>query len=135
MKTVKSIAIITMMTFLFASFANAQGLQYVKIKTSAVSDLCKDKIEKGLAYEKGVKDVDLDLETKVVTVQYSEKKTNYDKLVKVINELGYDADDTKADAKAYSELPDECKKTVKKDCGSKYKYKTDCSKKCGSHKK
>jgi copper chaperone CopZ len=137
MKTVKSIAILTMITFLFASFANAQGLKYVKIKTSAVSDHCKELIEKELNKNTGVESASLDLETNIVTVQYSEGETSYEKLVSAINNLGYDADDSKA------EKSKDCgskMKTSNSDCGSKTKTtKSDCGSKtkttksdCGS---
>ena len=37
----------------------------VKIKTSAQCDMCKERIEETLAFEKGVKKAELDLETKI----------------------------------------------------------------------
>ncbi|MEQ8715746.1 MAG: MerP protein, partial [Cyclobacteriaceae bacterium] len=40
----------------------------ISIKTSAICEMCKEAIEYDLAYEKGVKSSDLDLENKVVTV-------------------------------------------------------------------
>jgi len=137
MKNLKSLAIFTILIFALGSFVNAQGLKYVKIKTSAVSELCKETIENSLAYEKGVKDVDLDLESKIVTVKYSDKKTTDEDIRNAIAKLGYDADDKKADSKAYSDLPNECKKISKNDCSNKSKTnsaKSDCSSKCSGHK-
>lgn len=134
MKTVKTLSIITVLFFTFTVASNAQGLKYVKIKTSAQTELCKKTIENSLAFEKGVKDVDLDLESKIVTVKYSEKKTDYDQISDAITNLGYDADGKKADKDAYTKLPDECKKplTKKSNCGSK--YNSNCSKHCSGHK-
>ena len=134
MKTFKTVTIVTVLFFAFSFVSNAQGMKYVKIKTSAQSDLCKTTIENSLAYEKGVKDVELDLKSKVVVVKYTDKKTNYDNLCNAITKLGYDADDKKADKEAYIKLPSECKPLTKKsDCGSKYNKKA-CGSKCGSHK-
>ncbi|HNW69699.1 MAG TPA: heavy metal-associated domain-containing protein [Bacteroidales bacterium] len=82
----------------------------IKITTSAQCGMCKTRIENGLAYEPGIKNVSLDLETKVVTVSYNPKKTNPDKIRTIINNLGYDADDTKANKEAYDKLPPCCKK-------------------------
>jgi periplasmic mercuric ion binding protein len=82
----------------------------VKIKTSAVCGMCKDKIEKNLIFEKGVKDVSLDLKTKIVTVEYRTNKTDPDKIRTAISKLGYDADQVPADPKAYEKLPGCCKK-------------------------
>jgi periplasmic mercuric ion binding protein len=82
----------------------------VKIKTSAQCEICKNRIEKDMAFEKGVKAVDLDLETKILTVTYNEKKTDREKLQNAVTKIGYDADDKEADPKAYAKLPECCKK-------------------------
>jgi len=134
MRTFKTLSIITVLFFAFTVASNAQGLKNVKIKTSAQSDLCKETIENFLAYEKGVKDVELDLDSKVVTVKYSDKKTNYDQICDAISGLGYDADEKMADKDAYTKLPDECKKPLikKSNCGSK--YNRNCSKHCSGRK-
>jgi periplasmic mercuric ion binding protein len=81
----------------------------VKIKTTAVCGMCKDRIEKGLSYEKGIKSSDLDVKTRIVTVVYDEKKTNPDKIRTAISKTGYDADEVKADKVAYEKLPGCCK--------------------------
>ena len=86
----------------------------VKIKTSAVCGMCKDKIEQGLAFEKGIKDVSLDVETKIATITFNPKKTDPDKIREKITKLGYDADDMVADKVAYDKLPVCCKKDAKK---------------------
>jgi len=82
----------------------------VKIQTSAVCGMCKERIEHDLAFEKGVKSVSLNDETKIVTVGYSPKKTNPDNIRQAISKIGYDADDVKADPVAYEKLPACCKK-------------------------
>jgi periplasmic mercuric ion binding protein len=82
----------------------------VKIQTSAQCEMCKTRIEKDMAFEKGVKSAELDLETKVLTVTYNEKKTDREKLRNAVTKIGYDADDMEADPKAYSKLPECCKK-------------------------
>ena len=86
----------------------------IKIKTSAVCGMCKDRIEQGLAFEKGIKDVGLDLETKICTVKYNPTKTTPEEIRKAISKLGYDADDVVADEKAYEKLPACCKKDAPK---------------------
>jgi periplasmic mercuric ion binding protein len=50
---------------------------------------CKEKIEKYIPMERGVKDIKVDLEKKEVTVIYKPNKTNVEKLKKAIEELGY----------------------------------------------
>lgn len=82
----------------------------VKIKTSAVCEMCKKTIEKTLAYEKGVKKANLNVETKTLTVVFSNKKTNIENIRKTINNVGYDADDSPANKEAYNKLHYCCKK-------------------------
>lgn len=80
------------------------------MKTSGQCEMCKDRLETAFAYEKGVYSSSFDIETKEFTVYYNPKKTDPDKIRKAVNAVGYDADDTKADPKAYSKLPGCCKK-------------------------
>lgn len=82
----------------------------VQIKTSAVCGMCEERIEGNIAYEKGVKKVDLDDDTKIVTIGYNPRRTDPDKLRKAISKLGYDADDVEADQVAHDKLPKCCQK-------------------------
>ena len=82
----------------------------VKIKTSAICEMCKARIERNLAFEKGVKEATLDVTTKVVTIKYNPAKTDVAKLKANITKTGYDADEVTADPKGYDKLPSCCKK-------------------------
>lgn len=82
----------------------------VEFQTSAQCNDCKERIEKNMAFEKGVKYVNLDLETKKVTIKYKSGKTDEDRLKTAISKIGYDADDVEADPKAYAKLPACCQK-------------------------
>ncbi|MBD2767674.1 heavy-metal-associated domain-containing protein [Hymenobacter sp. BT664] len=82
-----------------------------QFKTSAVCDMCKARLEKSLAYEKGVQSASLDVPTKVLTVTYRADKTTPAALRTAVQKTGYDADELTADARAYNRLPDCCKKT------------------------
>jgi mercuric ion binding protein len=82
----------------------------VKIKTSAICDQCKERIEHDLSFEKGVKSANLDLDTKMIAVVYNPQKTTPAKIAEAITKIGYDADSLKADAKAFKKLPDCCQK-------------------------
>jgi len=94
--------------FSIGSFAQT-GVVVVDIKTSAKSELCKDKIEEALVYTSGVKDAVLNLDTKIVTVKYKTAKISKTKILKIITDLGYDADDQKKNKDAYKKLPAKCK--------------------------
>ncbi|EAY27043.1 heavy-metal-associated domain-containing protein [Microscilla marina] len=82
----------------------------LSIKTSAQCGMCKDRIEKAMAYERGVKKAVLDVESKMLTVTYKTRKTNPDKLRKAVSNVGYDADKVIAEQKAYNKLPACCQK-------------------------
>ena len=82
-----------------------------QFKTSAVCDMCKARIEKSLAYEKGVQSALLDVPSKVLTVTYRPDKTTPEALRTAVQKTGYDADELTAEARAYNRLPDCCKKT------------------------
>lgn len=89
---------------------NEKSVKVVKFQTSAQCDQCKERLEKNMAFEKGVKFVELDLETKKITIKYRTDKTDEEKLKKAISKIGYDADDVEADPKAYAKLPACCQK-------------------------
>lgn len=101
------------LSLLFISFGWAiQAQSQVKtigIKTSAICEMCKEALEKDLTFEKGVKSVNLDLETKVLNIAYLDSKTNPDMLKKRITLVGYHADSLRRDPKAYERLPICCK--------------------------
>lgn len=89
-------------------FAN-DNFKKVEIKTSAVCEMCKDRIEKSLKEIDGVVSADLNLTNKVVTVEFDLTKTDSDKIKEKISETGYDADDYKKSKKAFKKLPKCCK--------------------------
>lgn len=111
MKTSILISLVFLLAFPVIS-ANAQEKKQdtIRIATSAQCEMCKNRIEKAMAYEKGVVKSDLDIESKVLTIVYKTAKTDPDRLKKAVTLIGYDADDLIADESAYSKLPPCCKK-------------------------
>jgi mercuric ion binding protein len=81
----------------------------VRIKTSAICEECKERIEHDLSFEKGVKSNVMDLNTKEVTVVYNSQKTDPEKIRIAITKIGYDADSLKAEVKAFRRLPECCR--------------------------
>lgn len=103
------------LSFFFSAMAQkTSSTETIKIKTSAECDMCKERLEKVMAYEKGVKKATLDVESKVLTVVFNPKKTSIEIIKKVISDTGYDADDMPANNKAYEKLPECCKKGAHK---------------------
>jgi periplasmic mercuric ion binding protein len=116
MKSIKFLLKATLAVMIFISVTMTAKAQEQKkeetitIKTSAVCNMCKERIESAMAFEKGVKEVSLNVKTKVLTVTYKTSKTDPEKLRTAVTKIGYDADDKTADAEAYEKLPACCKK-------------------------
>lgn len=110
MKKTTTFTFILAMMATMIMYAQSAKTGSIEIKTSAQCGMCKERIETGMAFEKGIKDVSLDLETKIVTINYNPKKTTPEEIRKEISKLGYDADSIPADPKAYAKLPPCCKK-------------------------
>jgi copper chaperone CopZ len=102
--------VVTLLLLSAGAMAQKSKFEEIKIKTSSQCDMCKERIEEALAFEKGVKKSSLDVETKIVTVTYRPSKTTPEKIRRAISKAGYDADDVTADPKAYGKLPACCKK-------------------------
>ena len=120
MKNLKNIALLT---FVLALFAGVQLIgqttttppaknTIIKIKTSAECEMCKERIEKEVSLMKGVKKAELDVATKILTVEYNSKKTSAEKIKKAISNIGYDADEVKANNRATKNLPHCCQPKV-----------------------
>jgi len=59
--------------------------------TSLDCENCAKKIRENVSFEKGVKDLKVDVPTKTVEIQFDVQKTDTLQLKKAINRLGYDA--------------------------------------------
>lgn len=107
----KKLSVLSIIIVFLAMNLNAQNTtESITIQTSAQCEMCKEAIEKAMAYEKGVVSSNLDMETMELVVKFRSHKTNPDKIRKAISEIGYDADDVKANPRAYSKLDNCCKK-------------------------
>jgi len=103
--------------FLFLSApAIAEGPKKVTVKTNIYCDHCTACETCGflflntLAFENGIKKVELNEKEMLVTISYNPKKISPEKIRTAISKLGYDADDIPADKAAYEKLDGCCKK-------------------------
>lgn len=62
----------------------------VTFDVSMTCENCQKKIEKNIAFEKGVTDMKIDLEKKTVKIEYKKNQTTVEKLQKAIEKLGYE---------------------------------------------
>ncbi len=113
MKNLKIMLCVVVAVIILPAAASAQEKKKtdtVEIQTSAICGMCKERIEGDLAFERGVRKVDLNNETKIVTIEFNTRRTDKEKLKKAISKIGYDADDILADQKAHDRLPACCQK-------------------------
>lgn len=137
MNAVKKVFSVALMMLVMLAFGNVQTAEAGKdkgkndkwetayIKTNAQCDMCKERIEKAVYKQKGVRKAELNMKNKAVMVVYNTKKTDIDNIRTAISDLGHQADGVKANQAAYEALPD-CCKTTKKSCSK------TCTKPCGS---
>lgn len=94
--------------FLLIAGITLQAQQVTKTaKVRGNCEVCKNKIETAIGQLPNVT-ADWNIETKELTVTYSEKETNLDKILRKVAEAGYDNEKYLADDDVYSRLPDCC---------------------------
>ena len=87
----------------------------IKINAPTVQcGMCKKTIEKYMKNIDGVLSTNVDYKKKVITVKYNPEEITPDEIRKAISDSGYQADDVKANKKAYNKLPSCCKVPGKK---------------------
>ena len=95
MKTTKALLLSVLFLITSVSILDAQKqsnekkIADVTFNVSMHCKSCQDKIERTIPFEKGVKDLTVDLEHKTVKVIYDPRKTNEEKLKKAFEALDY----------------------------------------------
>lgn len=109
-------SVVAILSFLILMFfvqidstAQSNELKTAEIKTSAVCEVCKERIEGKVSKLDGVREVNLDVDTKMLKIKYDESKIKLEEIRITISNLGYDADDVKRNPKAYKKLPKCCR--------------------------
>lgn len=121
----KKQVLILMMSLMALTVMAEKTKKEVTFNVPMTCEKCVSKVEKNIAFEKGVKDLDCDLEAKTVRVTYIAEKTNVAQLQKGFEKIGFTA--TVADGKC-------CKsKACDNKCNAHDKKAED--KKCCSEKK
>ena len=90
---------------------------------------CENRIKNGLKFEKGVKDIKTDLETKTVTIEYDADKTNIDNLVAAFAKIEYKATEAGKGAAAGEKKGGCCKKKAAEGAAAGEKKGGCCKKK------
>jgi len=89
--TIVSVLLIAFTSTVFAQDKKKNDKQQVTFDVSMTCENCKKRIEKNIAFEKGVTDMKVDLPAKTVTIEYKENKTDTVKLKQAFEKLGYEA--------------------------------------------
>lgn len=103
----------TFLLIAFASVSQAQQKKPITLKISTPNALCaqcKTRIEEYLKDEDGVVKVVVNPQGKYTTVMYLADRTNPENIRTAIANVGYDADEIKANEDSYKALPKTCKK-------------------------
>ncbi len=89
-------------------FAQKAETQTITIQTNGTCEHCKKVMMENVPQWKGVEKCTYDLKTAKLTITYQPQKTSPETLRTAISQLGYDADNVKADAEARAKLPSCC---------------------------
>ena len=75
----------------FAAVCSAKDIKTVVLNTSPEMHCssCENKIKSNLKFEKGIKDIQTDLTTKTVTIQYDADKTNVENIIAGFKKINY----------------------------------------------
>jgi copper chaperone CopZ len=119
MKT--KIIFIAVFSLLFMNGLLAKN-QKVLFSVNMDCEKCQKKIEKNIAFEKGVKAIDVKLDEKTVAITYDDSKTDVAKLQKGFKKIGYEAVEVKSKCCSGKSEADCCKSGENKT--------TECSGKC-----
>lgn len=104
------------MSVLFVLNVFGQKMGKKAIETSKISlptiycEKAKADIEFTLKYIDGIQKAVVDFKKKILTVTYITDRTDKEQIKTHIANMGYDADDVKANPEAYAKLPTSCKK-------------------------
>lgn len=99
-------------------FAQKAETQTITIQTNGTCEHCKKVMMENVPQWKGVEKCTYDLKTAKLTITYQPQKTSPETLRTAISQLGYDADNVKADAEARAKLPSCCTQANKgQGCG------------------
>ena len=96
--------------FSISMFGCNNATEEMVINTPTIQcGMCQKIIEVGLAKVDGVSNPRVDLKTKKTILLHDPEKTNTKSIEKIVSELGYQANNLKANPESYANLPACCK--------------------------
>ncbi|MCK9209118.1 MAG: cation transporter, partial [Salinivirgaceae bacterium] len=91
MKNIIMLSLLIVFVAINGTKVMAQEKQKVTFTVNMTCNHCKLVIMKNIPYEKGVKDVSVDLDKKEVTILFRKDKITTDQLIKAFEKIGYTA--------------------------------------------
>ncbi len=129
----KNLLVMFLAVVMVAATSNANDLarkQTVVFKVNMTCGGCVAKVEKNIAFEKGVKDLKVNLENKTVEVTFLSKKTNVENLNAAFTKLGFTSSVVKGEKVKKVEVKadkakgmDCCSEAEKMECGEEMEKK------------
>ena len=103
MKKIRFILMLAILVIAVNANAEKKGEKTVVFKANLHCISCKNKVEKNIPFEKGVKDLKIDMDKQTITIIFREDKNNVENLQKAIEKLhievkGIEGDSIKAKA-------------------------------------
>jgi len=141
MKTkILALAMTLAMVFTFGNtFADKHEKKTVVFKVNMHCSSCKAKVEKNLPFEKGVRDLKVDMKTQTVKIVYKADKNTEKNLIKAIEKCGVkvlgkacDHKHEKGHKHEAAKCTGDCGSCKSKSCETE-KKKTEEHKGCGGH--
>lgn len=80
-----------------AAIGHAKDIKTVVLKTQPEMHCtnCEKKIKDNIRFEKGIKSIKTDLDTKTVTIEFDAEKTNVQNIIKGFKKIKYEASEVK----------------------------------------
>jgi len=111
MKKIIQIFIFSISLSMFSPLVQAQNsvqkIDTTQFRVEGVCDMCKSRIENATLV-KGVKFVEWDTQSRIITVIYRTDKVTEADIYKAVVESGHDTESLKATEQDYDKLPDCC---------------------------
>lgn len=105
----KNIITVVIVTIGFFSFSQKQDKPSKKAETTIKTDVqcgdCEERIEGKLNYTKGIKFAEVNVKADEILVRYNARKLSKEDIETMISELGYDANNLKANKTNQKQLP------------------------------
>ena len=111
----------------------AKDIKTVVLKTSPEMhcENCENKIKNNIRFEKGIKEIETNLEEKTVTIKYDADKTNVDAIIEGFAKINYTATVAGSETSAAPSQSSSCCGSSSCSCGSG----KPCGSSCGDEKK